>query len=116
MTPEKRNHIISNFTEALDRCLQDTQYPSMSMSQRLLDAIRECYRRAMAWDELRKWARDQMCTDLTCTKMDELIPPEPVDKLERLRQWLLSHGKTEGCGLGFGYLLSKIKELQDEDR
>ena len=114
MKAAKRNEIMLFLLECLKSGIEHDSSFKVSPNRDAVKAVQECARLARAWDELRKWARHQRCTDMTCAKMDELVPPEPLDKLERFAGWL---HKVAPClhPVDEDLILDKIKELQDED-
>ena len=79
-------------------------------------AIRECDRKARAWDELRMWLRDKDVpnTEYVLHKMDELLdPPKPKSKLERLKKIVIDRQNCGKCWTRETILL-EIDRLEQE--
>ena len=100
---------ISNIREYLNGLLDsDHVLPSSH-----IDGLTYCLDRAKAWDELRTWVGN---SGRVSVKMDELVPPDPVDPLDELERWAWTIKPATGhsAAVEVGDLLAKIRELKEK--
>lgn len=76
-------------------------------------AIEEAERRAKAWDELRMWVGN---SGRVSVKMDELVPPDPVDPLDELERWTEDFAVLNIPSVAFSLLRKKLRELKEKRR
>ena len=122
--PNDRSTFIKQYLERYEYCNQrQIGVPiTVAIYPEELSAIGEAERKAKAWDELREWAGQGHIS----LKMDELLPPDPVDPLDELERWIHNiaghpfYGMTARLGtsklIDADGLLAKIKELKEKHR
>lgn len=114
MTNEEQNRVMDQFFE-------HNRHHVPLVSPQEMGAIRECDRKARAWDELYEWVqRSDVKMDLVKAAMDGFLAPTPKDKLERLEEKVLSLKATSLVKVNCDHLilandvLAEIRRLKEE--
>lgn len=125
MSNEERNKIMDQFLTTCEKLKSWNEHQGefviYGRIEDQLPAIRECDRKARAWDELEKWTKERDWTSTGASyirtfqlKMAELLsPPKPKSVYDKVRD--MARHMTFNGTIVTNHFLKKIDRLEAEE-